>query len=103
MLEELRKVPELGKAPGAPDSAHAQTPQLLHRRHEVIALRDDPAIVHFIGRNKPWKATAVHPRTAEWRSLVSTDAFPGWQPETRSTSEKIRGRLRKGFNGLLGR
>lgn len=70
---------------------------------EVTALRDDPAIVHFIGRNKPWKATAVHPRTAEWRSLVSTDAFPGWQPETRSTGEKIRGRLRKGFNGLLGR
>jgi len=70
---------------------------------EIAALREDPAIVHFIGRNKPWKATAAHPRTSEWRSFVSIEAFPGWQPETRTAADKIRSRLSNSVKGLLGR
>lgn len=66
-------------------------------------LRHDPAIVHFIGRDKPWNATARHPRTAEWRALVSEAAFPDWRPDTRSTTTKITDRLRKASRALIGR
>ncbi len=70
---------------------------------EIARLREEPVIVHFIGRNKPWKATSNHPRTHDWRDLVSPEGFPDWQPESRSTAQKTVDRLRKAYRGLRGR
>lgn len=67
------------------------------------ALRTTPAIVHFIGRAKPWVAGCKHPFTAAWRAEVSRDGFPDFRPEAPSAVDRVVGRLRRSGQALLGR
>lgn len=64
-------------------------------------LRADPWIVHFVGRSKPWQATCRHPFTDRWRS-VARRLDPAFEPERRSTVERITDRVRRATRVLTG-
>ncbi|MEM8705995.1 MAG: glycosyltransferase family 8 protein [Actinomycetota bacterium] len=82
------------------DSGHHHT---LLDADALQRLRDDPAIVHFIGRDKPWLASSRHPFRSVWRDHVATAAFGDFRPEAPSTTDRIVGRLRRAGQALRGR
>lgn len=53
-----------------------------HPLARQLAVFDDPAIVHFVGANKPWHATSDSPYAREWRAA---DAQARGVPEAAST------------------
>lgn len=52
-------------------------------------LRDDPFIVHYSGRPKPWEPGCAHPFLAEWNAALDRTPWRGWRPTS--------------WNGLIGR
>jgi lipopolysaccharide biosynthesis glycosyltransferase len=44
------------------------------------ATRDDPWIVHFLGRRKPWQTGCTHPLTGEWRKVARQVFGRDWSP-----------------------
>jgi len=70
--------------------------------NELVELRNRPAIVHFIGRAKPWKEPCSHPFTERWRATIADTGFADFTPETRSATDKIAGRVRRATKALLG-
>lgn len=71
-----------GRIERFPDEWNAQ-PELFqgdvrHLPQEVCdALIVDPAIVHFASPEKPWQVGSKHPRTDEFREVLSRTAFAG--------------------------
>lgn len=47
---------------------------------EFRDLRDDPFVVHFSGRPKPWEPGCEHPWLAEWFALLDRTPWAGWRP-----------------------
>ncbi len=43
-------------------------------------LRNDPHIVHFTTRYKPWLASCLHPRRKEFFAYVDRTDWAGWRP-----------------------
>jgi lipopolysaccharide biosynthesis glycosyltransferase len=43
-------------------------------------LRDDPYIVHFTTRYKPWLLSCLHPRRKQFFEVVDRTAWAGWRP-----------------------
>jgi lipopolysaccharide biosynthesis glycosyltransferase len=46
----------------------------------LAALREDPFIVHFSGRPKPWEQGCAHPFLDEWIALQAETPWAGWRP-----------------------
>jgi lipopolysaccharide biosynthesis glycosyltransferase len=49
-------------------------------RHSFEQLRDDPFIVHFTTRLKPWRPLCQHPFRAEFFQYLDRTAWAGWRP-----------------------
>jgi len=43
-------------------------------------LRDDPFVVHYSGRPKPWEPGCEHPWLADWFALLDRTPWAGWRP-----------------------
>lgn len=43
-------------------------------------LRDDPYVVHFTTRYKPWLASCLHPRRKEFFAFLDRTDWAGWRP-----------------------
>lgn len=43
-------------------------------------LRDDPYIIHFTTRYKPWLLSCLHPRRKQFFDVVDRTAWAGWRP-----------------------
>ncbi|MBI2823286.1 MAG: glycosyltransferase family 8 protein [Planctomycetia bacterium] len=49
-------------------------------RQTFEQLRDDPYIVHFTTRDKPWRPLCRHPMRGEFFKYVDRTAWAGWRP-----------------------
>jgi len=49
-------------------------------REAYKQLRDDPYIVHFTTRYKPWLLSCLHPRRKQFFEVVDRTAWAGWRP-----------------------
>jgi lipopolysaccharide biosynthesis glycosyltransferase len=49
-------------------------------RRSFEQLRDDPYIVHFTTRDKPWEASCRHPLKQKFFDVVDRTAWAGWRP-----------------------
>jgi lipopolysaccharide biosynthesis glycosyltransferase len=49
-------------------------------RESFEQLRDDPYIIHFTTRYKPWLASCLHPRRKEFFAYVDRTDWAGWRP-----------------------
>ena len=57
-----------------------------------LAVFDDPAIVHFVGANKPWHATSDSPFAREWRTVdAQARGVSESAPTGRSSYAGVRG------------
>lgn len=43
-------------------------------------LREDPFVVHYSGRPKPWEPGCEHPWLAEWFAILDRTPWAGWRP-----------------------
>lgn len=43
-------------------------------------LRDDPFVVHYSGRPKPWEPGCEHPWLDEWLGVLDRTPWAGWRP-----------------------
>ncbi len=43
-------------------------------------VRNDPHIVHFTTRHKPWKISCLHPRRGEFFKYLDRTEWAGWRP-----------------------
>lgn len=62
-------------------------------RDDVEAAMTDPAIVHYTGGFKPWADGEDHPFARRWFETQSRSHWAAWQPPTRSTLTRVKGRL----------
>lgn len=68
---------------------------------QVRAGRESPAVVHFVGPDKPWLEGCQRPWVDEWRT-VATALVPGWMPERRrSRRAEAAWRARRAAHILL--
>ena len=44
------------------------------------ALRDDPFIVHYSGRPKPWEPGCAHELLEDWNAAIDRTPWQGWRP-----------------------
>jgi lipopolysaccharide biosynthesis glycosyltransferase len=49
-------------------------------RETFTRLRDDPYIIHFTTKYKPWKISCLHPRRDEFYDYVDRTEWAGWRP-----------------------
>jgi lipopolysaccharide biosynthesis glycosyltransferase len=49
-------------------------------RHVYQQVRDDPFIVHFTTRHKPWVPSCLHPRRREFFDVVDRTDWAAWRP-----------------------
>jgi lipopolysaccharide biosynthesis glycosyltransferase len=47
---------------------------------EFVAMRDDPAVIHFTTEFKPWHYNATHPLRAKFFEELDKTAWRGWRP-----------------------
>lgn len=74
---------------------------LLYNDEELAAARNDPAIVHFTDRPKPWHVDCTHPWRDEWRSVAAQTAFAPIRLERTSVLEEIRWRIKRAGVALV--
>lgn len=43
-------------------------------------LREDPYVVHYSGRPKPWEPGCEHPWLGEWFAIIDRTPWAGWRP-----------------------
>lgn len=76
-------------------------------RQTFEELRDDPYIVHFTTRHKPWLASCRHPLRKEFFQYVDRTAWAGWRPpRLKVLFERVRAQertLRRGRKWLQNR
>jgi lipopolysaccharide biosynthesis glycosyltransferase len=76
-------------------------------RRTFEELRDDPYIVHFTTRHKPWLASCRHPLRKEFFQYVDRTAWAGWRPpRLKVLFERVRAQertLRRGRKWLQNR
>lgn len=65
-------------------------------RDVVTRLCEDPWIIHFANRPKPWGFGCEHPRVDEWFAALDQTAFAGWRP---SGPTRVQRFVKKGING----
>jgi len=51
---------------------------------EVNRIRNEPKIIHFTGRLKPWRSPRAHPMANRWHEVLETTARRGWRPPKQS-------------------
>ncbi len=51
---------------------------------------DQPGILHFTERDKPWHRGSQHPAGSVWRDMQSLTAWPTWSREPRSAWQRLR-------------
>lgn len=68
-------------------------------RVDFDTLRDDPYIVHFTTRYKPWLASCLHPRRKDFFACVDRTDWAGWRPwrehRLKGTFELVRAQERR--------
>ncbi|MGD9723648.1 MAG: glycosyltransferase family 8 protein [Pirellulales bacterium] len=73
-------------------------------RERYDQLRDDPYIVHFTTRHKPWRASCRHPLRKEFFDVVDRTDWAGWRlPRWRVMLDLVRSQernLRRGRKWL---
>jgi lipopolysaccharide biosynthesis glycosyltransferase len=62
-------------------------------RQTFEQLRDDPYIVHFTTRYKPWLVTCLHPLRKTFFEYVDRTAWAGWRPPRFSSPRAFVGLL----------
>jgi len=90
----------IGDRIGLLDPRWNQQSEMFQQQYEVAlpydagtlaGLRDDPWIVHFSNRPKPWTRGGDHPFAAEWYGHLDRTAFAGWRPSlARDTALRLR-------------
>lgn len=49
--------------------------QLMYDDDTIATARDDPAVIHFLDRPKPWHQDSTHPARERWRAAAAETAF----------------------------
>ena len=62
-------------------------------------VREDPFVVHFSSRDKPWHYGYRHPSSQEFFRYLDCTAWAGWRPQ--SPGFDLAQQLRRGAEGLL--
>lgn len=86
-----------------------QTPMLDHRRGAALVFTDeqlagaleDPAVVHFLDRPKPWARGCTHPRRGEWLDLAEETAFAPVRLSKRRLRDEVRRRVKRAASALV--
>lgn len=74
---------------------------LIHSDAEITAARDNPVIVHFQTRPKPWQDGCEHPFTGQWWQIAQQTAFDPIAVEKRSLADEWRWRIRRAASALI--
>ena len=54
---------------------------------------EQPAILHFTERDKPWHRDSMHPARDLWRDMQQATAWPRWSSESRTPWQRLKSRL----------
>ncbi len=81
------------------DPSHAAV--LLFTDEQVREALDDPRVVHFLARPKPWHRDCVHPRRAEWRAVADRTAFTPIKLDRTPRRSVLGYRVRRSLSVLL--
>ncbi len=70
---------------------------------DVQAALDDPAMLHFTERDKPWNAGSLHPLREKWFAELDRTHRAGWRPGPggRPLYRRLGGRVRRAARELL--
>ncbi len=64
-------------------------------RDDVERALDDPAIIHFTERDKPWHPGCSHPLSSRWYETLDESEWRGWRPRaSRSLHRRVAARVR---------
>lgn len=86
-----------------------QTPLLDHNRgapllysDEILRqARDQPAVIHFLDRPKPWQKGCTHPARHEWLKVAESTAFAPISVESPSMIKEVRWRIRRAASAIV--
>jgi lipopolysaccharide biosynthesis glycosyltransferase len=74
---------------------------LLYDDTTIDRARDDPAIIHFLDRPKPWHVDSVHPSRDAWRAVAAETAFAPVQLERTPLRQAARWRVKRAAAALV--
>lgn len=75
--------------------------ELLYPDEVVQAARQDPAVIHFLNRPKPWHRDCKHPARDAWRAIAQQTAFAPFHLQSDSVLSKARWRVRRASSALI--
>lgn len=64
-----------------------------YRKEVQGGIGNDPAVVHFVYRPKPWEWSCVHPFKSEYYKYLDKTPFKGWRPRATMDYASIRERV----------
>lgn len=74
---------------------------LLYDDATIDRARDDPAIIHFLDRPKPWHRGCTHPARDLWRAAAGDTAFAPVDLDRDPIREIVRWRVRRAASALV--
>ena len=63
-----------------PDLLTGEPDDGLYSDGELQAIREDPFVIHYASKPKPWQGNCGHPRRDRWFDTVDRTAWRGWRP-----------------------
>lgn len=81
--------------------AHNRGVELLYSDETIREARENPAVIHFLNRPKPWHRDCTHPAREEWRAVANQTAFAPIDVEKNSLADQAKWRIKRAASALV--
>jgi lipopolysaccharide biosynthesis glycosyltransferase len=74
---------------------------LVYDDETIDRVRQEPAVVHFLDRPKPWQHACTHPAAPRWTEVAARTGFGPPDPAVPTLADELRRRVRRAGGVIL--